>query len=501
MKRGAPPGPGWPSWLTVTAPSIIAFAVAEYGIARPSLWRDETYTIMAASRSPSQILALLRDSDAVHGAYYMCMHVVIAMFGRSETVVRTPSAVATAFSAGMVAALGIRLAALSGGRWPRTTGLLAGLLYAIAPMVTRYAQEARSYATVTGFVVMATYALVRALDGGGRRWWAGYAAAIAATGLFNMFGLLIVPAHAVTVLMIGRSRSIRRWAVAVTSAAVPLIPVAIGAYLQRNDTAWLSSPNWGEVGRLVRLSAGSGDMVVPVWALVVIAVCAGLANADRRLTVAVGLPWLVLPPVILLVAAQLHPVYDIRYIVFCLPAVALLAADGLSWLATFTAGLATSIPAFAAWVPALAVAAIIALAAVAPQHSLRTPWWRADNLRKVSWIVKAYERPGDAVLYITSHSRILGQAYPGPFRKLRDIALRTSPIASATLNGIEVRPAVLRRRFLTVKRVWVISGNGGERLPTVRSGLDAEKLALIAGMRRLASWHAAKDLVLLYARR
>jgi mannosyltransferase len=47
----------------------------------------------------------------------------------------------------------------------------------------------------------------------------------------------------------------------------------------------------------------------------------------------VAVPWLVLPPVILLLGSDLKPVYVPRYVAFCLPALALLAAAGLTAIA------------------------------------------------------------------------------------------------------------------------------------------------------------------------
>jgi len=511
---GTPAAP-WLAWLIWVVPALTAFSVARYRIATPSLWRDEAYTIEAASRSPAQILALLSHADAVHGAYYMCMHVVIMVFGRSEIAVRMPSAVATAVTAGVLAVLGKRLAVWSGGRWPHVSGLLSGLLYAIAPTVTRYAQEARSYATVACFAVIATYLLVRGLEDGRRRWWAGYAGAVALTGLFNLFGLLVVPAHAVTVLVAARRASagtpapsaarsaMRSWVVAAISAAVLLVPVAIGAYLERGDTAWLARPGRAALNRFAQSIAGSAGLLLPVGVLVIIAAFAGLSAARRHpLTPAsVAVPWLILPPAALLAVSQIRPVYNFRYVVFCLPAVALLAADGLGWLARLASWLISRpVPAVLAWLPSLAVIAFIGLSTLAPQQALRNPWSRPDYLRKVSRIVDTYARPGDAVLYISLHSRIVSQGYPAPFHKLADIALAESPIVSATLNGTEVGPQVLRRRFTTVRRVWVISDEG-PRLPKSLGRLDAEKLALVRGMRRLASWRTRSDLLLLYARR
>ena len=67
--------------------------------------------------------------------------------------------------------------------------------------MTYYAQMARSYAIETMFAVIASYLLLRAWPDGRWRWWLGYGAAVALTGLFNIFGLLIVAAHGVTLLL------------------------------------------------------------------------------------------------------------------------------------------------------------------------------------------------------------------------------------------------------------------------------------------------------------
>ena len=496
------------AWVAPLVPAIAAFAVGLYGAARPSLWRDEAYTVEVASRTPGQILSLLKNADAVHGAYYLCMHYVVALFGRSETAIRLPSVAAMAVAAGFLAAAGVRLAASSGVPWPRSAGVLAGMLYAAAPMASRYAQEARSYATVTAFVVIASYLLVRAIEDERRRWWAGYATAIALAGLFNMLALLIIPAHAITVAIVSRRLRFRPrpWAVAVAAALVALIPLIAVAYTQRGATYWLGRPAGRQVVSLLTSLAGSNALEWPIGALIVVAVAARVMAAGRGTlgAVDVALPWLVAPPVILLAVSQIHPLFDFRYVLYCVPAVALLAADGLCRLAMFTARYAARLGpgrgvTVASWLPSVLVIVFVAAASVAPQQALRRPWSRPDYLRKVSQIVSVYARPGDAVLYISAHARIVSQGYPAPFRRLHDIALAQSQLASATLNGIEVTPAVLHSRFASVNRVWVIS-DSGPALPTVSGALDIEKLALVRTMRMIGHWYTRNDLMLLYAR-
>jgi mannosyltransferase len=214
---------------------------------------------------------------------------------------------------------------------------------------------------------------------------------------------------------------------------------------------------------------------------------------------AVALPWLVVPPVVLVAASQASPMYNQRYVVYCLPALAVAAAAGLAWLARVTARATAASPA-AAWLPALAVAAGLALALVPPQEKIRLPSSRADNLRLASTIVAAHERPGDAVFYLPRNMRVLGMGYPAPFRRLRDVALARTPMAAGNLIGISVSPAVLRQRFAGVTRVWLVTGLGGQ-VPAPRTPLDRAGLALLAGWRLAGRWQAQDVLLSLYARR
>jgi len=48
-----------------------------------------------------------------------------------------------------------------------------------------------------------------------------------------------------------------------------------------------------------------------------------------------ALPWLLLPPAILLTASVIHPVYNFRYIVYCIPAAALLIGAALAVLGRY----------------------------------------------------------------------------------------------------------------------------------------------------------------------
>ena len=203
---------------------------------------------------------------------------------------------------------------------------------------------------------------------------------------------------------------------------------------------------------------------------------------------------------ILLAASQAHPIFDARYVEFSQPALALLCAAGLCWLAGMTARLSRrGLAGPLAWLPSAAVLAILAVLLAGPQQAVRLPGSRVDNLRRASRVLAAREHPGDAVLYLPSSRRILSMSYPGPWRRLRDIALARSPAASATLTGTEVSPAVLRRRFAGVRRVWLVTIQGVRR-PPHDSRTDREKIALIGQLHLAGRWRAGAVILRLYVR-
>ena len=514
-------GASLPGWLVVAVPALAGFVIAVVGLSGPSLWRDEAYTKDAISRSLSHLFALLHRTDAVHGAYYVFVHFFAEVFGTSDMALRFPSVCAMAVATGFTAAIARRAATLAGSGWPDATGLLAGLLFAVAPYMTYYAQTARPYAFVTMFATIASYLLLRAATAGGWRWWCGYGLAVACTGLFNTFGLLILPAHALTLLVVWRQRAgsgagsgsgraawLRRsalpWLIASVAAIVVLAPLLLISFHQRGQISWLAKPSVKTVLTLVHDFAGSKALVIPVGLLALGGVLAGALDGRRLSPAAIALPWLVVPPVVLLAVSMVKPVYDQRYIEFCLPALAILVAAGLVGLTRLvaTTPLARA-DARLAWFPSAAILAVLAVMLVAPQHAIRQSSTRPDNLRLASELVAANEQPGDVVFYMPSNMHVLGTGYPAPFLKLRDLALAKSAIASATLTGTEISsPAELASRFTDVNRVWVVTGANNYKFPSPTTPMDREKMALVAGagMHIVHRWQAGEVMLTLYAR-
>lgn len=513
------------TWAALLIPGILLLLVDGYDLGRVSLWRDEAYTVDAAHRSLPQIFAMLQHTDAVNSVYYMVMHVDIALLGTSEAALRLPALLGMAVAAVATAAIGRRLALASRLPAPALTGMVAGLLFVAAPQVTRYAQEARAYGLVTMCVTVATYLLLRAVADGRWRWWAPYGAVITLAGLFNLITLLLVIPHALT-LWIARARQraalpanspaaqppaglgvpvrMSRWLAVVAAAVVVTSPLLVLGYRQRQQASWLGRPGLPAVGHLAVAFAGSQVLVAVIAVAVLGGVLGCLFSHDRMPVDAVtlALPWLVLPTAILLAVSQIHPLYDTRYVVYTLPALSLLTATGLAWLTRLVASapFGRAYPALA-WLPAVLVLAGLAALLLAPQRSIRLTSARTDDLRRMSAIVAANERPGDAVLYLPVNKRAFSMGYPAPFRRLWDVSLATSPVAANTLLGTEVPLSTLRARFARVRRIWVVSGSSGLRMLRHPPGArERAEVALLKPFHLIRRWRVARDVLSLYAR-
>ncbi|MFF6913288.1 hypothetical protein [Streptomyces sp. NPDC012466] len=432
----------------------VMLAIGLWGLDRGGMWGDESVTFQVAQRTVPQIWRLLHDVDAVHGLYYLFMHAVLTVHP-GEVVLRLPSVCAATATAGLVAALGVRLAG------PRV-GLWAGVLYAITPMAGHYAQEGRSYALVAAGVAASTLLLLRAVDGVGVRVWGPYGAVVALTCALHELAVPVLCAHAVTLALLRVPRGVwsgwGRAAVAVALLLVPLVWVSRG---QSGQVAWLVAPGWDRVERLAGNFSPSPSGPVFWGSLLLLAV-----GLWERRTAAVALPLLLVPPAILMTVSQVRPLYHDRYVLYALAGASLLVAAGAGRVARALGRVrfdGRRMRVGGRRVHALlGVAGVLALVATflsqLPVHRQdRAAAHRPDNLAVVSALAVRQMRPGDPVLFVPSVGRLAALAYPKGFQRARDIALRESAPRSGTLWGREATPGELRRRLATVDRVWVVA--------------------------------------------
>jgi mannosyltransferase len=151
-----------------------------------------------------------------------------------------------------------------------------------------------------------------------------------------------------------------------------------------------------------------------------------------------------------------------------------------------------------AWLVPVVILAVVAVMLIGPQRSARLTSYRPDNLRGVSEVVAANERPGDVVFYLPSEARVVSMGYPGPFRKLRDLALKKSPVASNSLTGTQVWAPVLAGRFVGVRRVWLVQW-AGQLSVRPNTKIGREELLLLRDLHLVHRWTVQSVVLSLYA--
>ncbi|WP_256984533.1 glycosyltransferase family 39 protein [Streptomyces sp. XY006] len=443
--RPEPPAGRWRQAAPIASPALAALALGLWGIERQgSMWRDESVTYQVAHRPLGELWGLLGEIDAVHGLYYLLMHAVFAVWDGGLVALRLPSVLGMALAAAGVGAIGARL---SGHR----AGLLAGLVFAVLPIVQQYAQEGRSYALVTAGVTWSTYFFLRATAGSGRRWWTAYAVALAVACWLHEFAAPALVAHGVTLWWSGAGRrEVRRWAVAVAAVVLSLLPLAVISVGQAEaQLGWLGRPKAGAWLLFAGLSVPSALLC----RLLVTVRHPGAAALTR-----LALPLLIAPAGLLMTISLVRPWYVDRYVLYGMTGLALPAGAALAWAIGRRHRL----------VPPLrlvteCVAATLAVAVLLPWSSrVRSPESRKDDVVAVARTVERSARPGDGVLFMPSRRREWLLPYPEVYDRLHDLALARPPEQSDTLHGTELTPSALRRTILASDRLIALQDPAGQ---------------------------------------
>ncbi|MFD3313850.1 glycosyltransferase family 39 protein [Streptomyces sp. NPDC058694] len=458
----------WVPFLVFLLPMVVALAWVLPGIGHRQLWRDEHDTWWASSIRYADLGLLIQHVDVVVAPFYALMHAWTALAGTSPAALRLPQGLAMAVSAGLLGLLGRQMFT------PRT-GLVAGLLFALVPTVTRYGHEARPYAFAVLFSLLATLLLLRALERPTLKGWALYTLAITLTGLSHPVALCVLAAHAVAVLRARRGGDhFAHWAfgcavVMGTSAAVPMI--AKGSE-QAGRIAW-NNATVGDLTTYPMELFGTWFSGAVVMGLGVV----GLLTAGRKAAV-VPAVWAVLPPVLTFLTSDLFHLFLPRYLLFTVPAWLLLAAAGAVRCAdalTFArrTGRLGRVAGGVLVTGALAGFAFQVLPAVATarQDSPGEPDFAAAGR-----IVTAGQRPGDGIIYNGDFGVRKAMAYElREGARPKDVLMKQTPQQTGryTADECDVPAACLVGR----RRLWLVSTAAGG----TRSGMRASTAAALAG--------------------
>lgn len=472
-----------------------------WGLARSgAMGNDEVATRWAALLSLRELAHLLRHVDAVHGLYYLIMHCWVVV-GSSPSLLRVPSIIAMAIAASLAAAIGRKL---TGSGW---AGLFAGLIIAVTPSITYYAQTARSYAMVLAAVLAATLVLLHALDAekaGVRRlagrWWLGYGALVAVSGYLNEMALLVLGAHAVTLLLGRYDRQIlKRWAVAAACGVVVVLPLLALSVRQHAAVSWITRPDLAALRTLYRDYFGAGlaaSLILLACAIVAVLPPNGGWRRPAPGTGEVSLPSVAAPlllvpaGLLLLESVILPPLYVDRYVLYGEAGAALLAGAGAYRLGQWLAG-GNRRP-YLTFVPGVAVCVLGLLLQLGPQHAIRTPQSRQFDFGGPSQYVAARAQQGDGVIYSDTLFRKAELGYPADFRKITDFGEALTPTQVGNFRGTDKPFSLARPLMVSYRRIWVI---GARPTGLTGSSLFRQESALLHSDFSLAASHHFRGIV------
>lgn len=449
-------------WFVATVAGLLATLLSAAGSWIPSLWGDEAASLMSAQRSLPSLASMLGHVDAVHGAYYLGLHVWVHLFGTSPFVLRFPSAVAVGLTTAAVVVLIWRLDG-------RRMAIVAGAVCMILPRVTYMGEEARSFAFSAAAAAWLTVLLVEILHRRevGRRWWFAYGAILAVGTYVFLYVALFVLVHAIILATVRmRKATLIGWAAAVAGAAVAALPLGVVGLLEHHQISYLTQTDQASFQILFSsLWFSSWWVAAAAWALMLAAVCipwwmrtrAGVRNSwmVTRTTptpITVGVAWLVVPTGVLVAAHTVIPDFTARYVSFCAPAAAILVAYGLRTLFTLRA-----------WAGIAAGAVLLAL--IVPVYvGQRTPYAKNDSdWAELSAVIGAHAHPGDGVIFDegarpSRRPRLAMHTYPAGFTGLVDVTLEVPFQQNYTWHdtAYTVDQADARDRLAGIERVWLI---------------------------------------------
>ncbi len=480
--------------VIVLVAMLLAAVVGGFRLGAPSLWFDETFSIIVADGDLTELFRMAAETEASGALYYWLLGWWLHL-GLGEAALRSLSLLIAIASIPIFHALARRLVDVLAAR-------VATLLLALNVMFLTYARELRGYSLVLLLVLVSTYALVRALREEQTRWWAVWAVAGALSAYAHLFGVLVVGAHLVTLALVLRDRAQwRRLGIWTGVLAVLLAPMA--AFILANSGAqvdWIPALGIGSFAWLARELAGApGEGVaytafaLPAVAFVVLgfvrAARVWQANRDSQEAQSqlLVVSWLVTPIIAaVVISAVVQPLFVPRYFIVVLPAFILLMASGMTALRNR----AGAVP---------LAAAIVILIGVPAVWGLYDDAGRQDWRRAVA-VIAADLQPGDAIVltpgyYLTAVDHYVERQVPEASRPVPVYGDDELGVYSGRADVVTYRVVSPPEIAADRDRVWFVTTPSRAATPGQPDADDLTGFDLLPGWSAEGSWELQRLVV------
>ena len=297
------------------------------GLAGKQLRLDEATSWYIAQLDWSGLWDAVSSSEANSGIYYALLKVWL-VFGESELAIRSLSVLFGVVTVPLAYVLGVRL-------FGRVPAFIAAIMLGTNAFFIENIQDARGYAMATCLVTGASLLFVDVLWRPTTRKTVAYIALGTLAVYAHFFSALVLGAHLLSAVFAGpRPVQARRLGAVFATIAIAIIPLM--GFTITNDLGqidWIGELTWSRFATGISELFGSGAGVAVGYAvLFVVLTGAGIykAEAQRRSfetwRYAFVLLWAILPIVVAVLVSFVKPIFQARYLMGTLPALALAAA-------------------------------------------------------------------------------------------------------------------------------------------------------------------------------
>ena len=447
--------------------TVVAALLRLHLLSARSLWIDEAASVNFATQDWWSFLRLLWEYQGNMTLYYFLLRAWVHL-GESESLVRSLSVLFGVATVPAIYALGARM-------FNRATGLTAAALLTVHSFHIQWSQEARAYSLLTFLLVLTTYFFVRAINSPqAKRYWAAFTVSAALCVYAHIFAMLVLPSYALA-LVFSRPYTVKLRTIAAAGAGFTFLIFPMSAFVLLRHSGqinWVPRPTLAEFYEFLKLLTGEGGAWLVVIYLLLCAVALlplfarGRSERENWAVRLVAL-WLVLPPVLTLAATPVKSLFFPRYMVMCVPALALLAARGITHI--------NRIAAAGRIIAAACLVAVISLSAWGTERYFAESRVSIEDWRSAVSYILQHKRPGDgAVFYIPND-----YAYLYYVQRAEDQGHMTD--APVVLYPSVQRRPVSHEEMLRVtagrQRVWLILCNefvNPQTAATVQSSLQEQ---------------------------
>jgi len=379
----------------------VAAALRFHALAAKSFWFDEGVSVAIARLDWYNFVRILWRREANMALYYLFLRGWLH-FGGSEFFVRALSVLFAIASVPIIYLLGRRL-------FDPRVGLIAAALLAVNAYHVQYSQDARSYSLMVFLCLLSSLYFLRCVRQPTRRNRAAYILSSALAVYAQFFSGLLMLAQWVSLKFLGEEPASQTRAITKNDwrcVALLVSPaVAFAAATGTGPLRWVQRPGLKDLWIFALDLSGNGG---PLLLLACVAACLAAFLPAWRTRRRVPwefwryrflVCWLLFPVLLTLALALIKPLFVPRYFIFCLPALLLLLACGLTRLRSATLT-----------VPALAFLIILSLRGTLGYYKQDLDIQR-DDWRAATQYLLNHSQPGDALLFHVPMGRMPYEFY------------------------------------------------------------------------------------------